>query len=64
MGIKYVKSCSCKNTTATLNDIRFNQKKEDEKYLISINLYPGPSCDNCGKPWDLDIRKETQKETK
>lgn len=48
----YIKACHCpsKVKTAT-NTFRFSEEEVRDKILTTVRFYPGPSCEECGKPW-------------
>ncbi len=58
--IKFQKTCKCTRTytgrsvTATVGAFRIQEEKDKEgKMVIGGIFIPGPSCDECGKEWEM-----------
>lgn len=52
--IEWRKACECVGATATWNETRLSQPTEARGgFVFNVVRYTGPSCDDCGKPWEI-----------
>ncbi len=50
------KKCDCKGTSAT-NRLRVSTENKSGVTQLKVSLVAGPSCDECGQPWEWVIAK-------